>query len=56
MREADFWTSYKASTLLLRDLNMRKNLQNHHGIPYSKDLVSVSKKGDIQALYALLSG
>lgn len=55
MREADFWTSYKASTLLLRDLNMRKNLQNHHGIPYSKDLVSVSKKGDIQALYAYMS-
>lgn len=55
MREADFWTSYKASTLLLRDLNMRKNLQNHHGIPYSKDLVSVSKKGNIQALYAYMS-
>lgn len=55
MREADFWTSYKASTLLLRDLNMRKNLQNHHGIPYSKDLVSVSKKGDIQSLYAYMS-
>lgn len=55
MREADFWTSYRASTLLLRDLNMRKNLQNHHGIPYSKDLVSVSKKGDIQSLYAYMS-
>jgi len=55
MREADFWTSYKASTLLLRDLNMRKNLQNHHGIPYSKDLVSVSKKGDIHSLYAYMS-
>ena len=34
---------------------MRKNLQNHHGIPYSKDLVSVSKKGDIQSLYAYMS-
>lgn len=55
MKEAVFWRSYKAATLLLRDLNIRKSLQDHHGIPYSKDFVSVSKKCDHQTLYCHMS-
>ena len=55
MTDSDFWTSYNYVTLLLKELGMRKGLQNHKHIPYSKDLITVSKKGDLSKLYDYMS-
>lgn len=55
MTEYDFWTSFNNVTLLLKKMDMRKDLQNHRIIPYSKDLINVSKKGDHRKLYDYMS-
>lgn len=55
MTESVFWTSYEYVTRLLRDLNMRKDMQDHKNHHYSKDLINVSKKGDIHNLHDYMS-
>ena len=55
MTDSDFWTSYNNVTLLLRDLDMKKGLQDHKNNPYSKDLITISKKGDHRKLHEYMS-